>query len=132
PAATPPMVFDDIPATHTPSSAFGTPAAPLAFVPMKLPVIVVENELPLPPFSATPMPALPEMTLRSAAVVPPMVVNEAPSDTVTPLRPLPVPFATACVPVASVPMKLPLTALFVRPDPLIKMPSETLPEITLP
>jgi hypothetical protein len=59
------------------------------------------SRLPVPPTS-TPKLALPEMTLRSAAAVPPMVLLfVSPLKTMTtPTRPLP----RATLPVASVPM----------------------------
>ena len=73
-----PGVKEDVPpidpvapaVTRTPWPPFGTAAAPLMSVPMKLP----RKLPPLPaPLNSTPSPALPEMTLREDGEVPPIV-----------------------------------------------------------
>jgi hypothetical protein len=70
----------------------------------------------------TPSPALPEMMLRAAGVIPPMVFNSPPSRS----TPLPV---GALLPNLLVPMKLPSILL---PDPLITMPEPSKPSIISP
>ena len=60
------MLFDAVMSTPSP---LGTGTVPAAFVPMKFPSIRFV-ELPM----LIPAVALPEMTLRAAAVVPPMVL----------------------------------------------------------
>ena len=55
---------------------------------------------PSVPFTTMPAPVLPEMTLRVAAVVPPMTAFVA----AAPVMLMPLPFAAAAVPAALVPM----------------------------
>src|SRR5436305_13255164 len=66
---------DDVPAIvwpppcrSTPAPLFGIAALPTAFVPMKLPWTKLAG-----PVMETPPPAFPEIRLRAAIVVPPMV-----------------------------------------------------------
>src|SRR5262245_3973124 len=67
------------------------------------------------------------MTLRAAAVVPPIVLPLAPPAICTP----PTPLARAAQPAALRPMKLPSTTLFLVPAPSIETPLPPLPELTL-
>ena len=68
------------------------------------------------------------MMLRAEAVVPPIVLAEAPVPIPTPWKTLP----SATVPVKAVPMRLPSTRLLVAVDCSMSMPSPVLPEIRLP
>ena len=61
------------------------------------------------PWSSTPSALLPEMTFCAAAVVPPMVLPDAPLSTSTPSLAL----GIAAVPAALTPIKLPATRLSV-------------------
>ena len=76
-----------------------------------------------PPMRAIPSPELPLIVLRSPAPEPPMVAP------VTPESWIPMPFPTAAVPAALVPIALPFTA---APDPLFTRIPAPFPEITLP
>ncbi len=66
------------------------------------------------------------ITLRAAAVVPPIVFPEAPLEITTPMEGLP----SGRLPVTSVPMKFPVTAFLVVPVSRMMMPYSRLPEIT--
>src|SRR5262245_4524662 len=77
----------------------------------------------------TPSPLLPEMRFRPLTDVPPMTLADA-STIVMPLFWLP----SAVVPLAAVPMKLPVISLFeagATPVLVMKTPELLLPEITL-
>ena len=87
------------------------------FVPMRLPSIL----LPLP-VKVTPLKSLPEMRLRSAGEVPPMVE--------LPPMSTPVWLPSSTVPEGSVPMKLPSTLQLAPLE--ARMPSELKPLITSP
>ena len=76
---------------------------------------------------ATPLP-LPEIMLRAAGVVPPMILLVAPPWMATPKAVL----GTAAVPSKLVPMKLPVRMLFVAPALTITVPLLLLPEMTFP
>src|SRR5262249_50068365 len=120
-AVVPPMVFAVAPLRMlTPVPPLGRAAVPAALVPMKFPATVL-FDAPGMRRRAAP---LPEMTLPAAAVVPPMVFAEAPAVTITPWRML----ATALLPMASVPTKLPWTRLPDVPAPLMRRPPAPLPE----
>ena len=69
-------------------------------------------------FAAAPLPALPEMRLRSPAAVPPMIVPMAPPWIFTPSAPLPI----AAVPVALVPIRLAWMVLPFAPAALTTTP----------
>ena len=112
-AAVPPTVLLFEPKTATPELMLPSATVPLTSVPMKLPR--TRLLLAFTPSMRTPCPPLPEMTLRSAAVVPPTVLFDAASIK-TPLPAL----ARTAVPVASVPMKLP--AMVTRPEEATRMP----------
>ena len=105
-----------------PFPALGTAAVPPASVPIRLPWILTVAHAVVKQTGEKwiPSEALPEMTLPGGIpgcdVGPPMVPEK--TDTL-------VPFDSANVPVASMPMKLPWTRL--RP----KTPGPLLPEITL-
>ncbi len=80
-----------------------------------------------------PAKALPDMMFRSSASETPspfvpIRVPGAPFETSIPW----VPFGRAAVPLTSVPMKLPATALSPVWDPSIQMPKPRLPEMILP
>src|SRR5437867_10754528 len=77
----------------------------------------------------TPAPdVLPEITLAAAAVVPPMVLLEAP-----PAMETPVPLGKAAgVAAALRPILLPWTRLLLVPESVIRIPAPVLPEIKLP
>jgi hypothetical protein len=70
---------------------------------------------------------LPERTLPAPAVLPPTVLSVALPSSQTP-RPL----ASAAVPAAPVPMKLPPTWLRTVPGDRMLMPARPLPPMTLP
>src|SRR5208337_4216809 len=74
----------------------------------------------------TPAPILSEITLRAPTAVPPIVLLDD-----SPIRTPAALLGTASSPVASVPMKLPSTTLFVAPGSMFT-PAPILPEITLP
>ena len=79
-----------------PLCELGRAAVPVALSPMKLPrtmFAVVE-----PSKIAMPSPAFPEITLRAAAVLPPMTLPEAPLPMTTPLVPAREPVPAALVP----------------------------------
>ena len=80
---------------------FAIAAVPVVFVPMKLPFTAL-FVAPVPVIAMLLL-ALPEITLRAAAVLPPIVLPDAP------LMVRPELFLSAAVPVAFVPMKLPNT-----------------------
>ena len=103
PALTPPTVLllAEL-VISTPSAPLASAAVPFFFVPMKLPWTLLETEEA--PAMTTPLPALPEMTLRSAAVEPPSA-SKAPRMTPSPM------FPSAAFPVVVVPMRLPLIVL---------------------
>jgi hypothetical protein len=75
-----------------------------------------------------PSSTLPETTLRACGVVPPIVLDGAPSTTIPPSPALP----SAAEPAASRPTRLPATRLPEVVAPEISTPSPVLPEITLP
>ena len=95
-----------------------------------MPIRLPSTTLPVVPESEiyTPSPPLPEMTLRGAGAVPPIVLSLAPSKTDTPFPSCP----RRDVPVAVRPMSLPSTTLPSVPLPSTWTPSDMLPEITLP
>src|SRR5262249_6078866 len=99
------------PLTITPVMALPSRIEPVTSVPMKLP----STRLPLPT-SRIPW-LLPEITLRSAASVPPITALAADPETVTPTL-----LATLVVPVASLPIQFPAT---VWPP----VPSSTMPAL---
>ena len=68
------------------------------------------------------------MTLPEPAVLPPMVLLEAPAEMKTPPPKPELP--RAAVPVGLVPMKFPRTELLIAPDPPIQTPSPVFPEMT--
>ena len=79
----PPTVLAEPPLSSIPS-LLGSATSPVASVPMKFPSTTILVE---PASRKTPSPAaLPEIRLRALAVVPPMVLAEAPSVTWTPFR----------------------------------------------
>ncbi len=96
---------------------------PLASVPMKLPATTIN--LVDEPATETPSLALPEITLRSAAVLPPTVSCSEDRPMTTPTE---LPMAT--VPVRSVPMKL-REMVLKRTESLKLTPAPVLPETTL-
>src|SRR5436190_3614635 len=106
------------PSMSTPSPPLGTAALPPELVPMKLPCTERSSEV-----LRTPPSRLPEMTLRAAATVPPIVVPGA-EITSTP-RTLP----SAAPPPGVVPMKLPATRFPWPPE--ITTPLSPLPETRL-
>ena len=83
------------------------------------------------PAMATPAARLPEMTLRSEETLPPIVLSFALPVMLTPSPPL----ASAALPAAFVPIKLPSTTFRVAaaapPGLVISTPSVVLPEMTL-
>src|SRR5437764_13382798 len=98
-AAALPAIVCPPPWSASPAPVFGIALVPVAFVPMKLPATVLPG-----PVIETAAPAFPEITLRAAAVVPPMVLP-APAIGITPKEV--VPLGTAPLPAALVPIKLP-------------------------
>ena len=121
-AVIPPTVLFEASTISTPLKVLATALVPLTSVPMKLPATRLPVALP---WMNTPSWALPEMTLRSPAVVPPIVLFDA-SMISTPSYAFP----RAFVPVTLVPMKLPATRLPVA-LPWMNTPSWSLPEMTL-
>ena len=124
PAPAPPTVLPLASACRrTPALPLGTTAVPAASTPMWLPC----SRLPVAdaPTTCTPSLPLPAITLRSAAVWPPITL---PADSTR--RPA-LPLASANVPVTSSPMVLPVTS-----DPLAPLSSsrfsQVLPLMTLP
>src|SRR5690349_3042529 len=106
PLAVPPIVTPGAPKTNTPDE-LGEACLPLAAVPMKLPMM---RTLVAPaPWTETPFAIFPEMTLRSAGVVPPTVTEDA-SKTWTPVE-----FGLGVRPAGSTPEKFPA---IVAPLPL--------------
>ncbi len=83
------------------------------------------ESLPAPSIS-TPKPELPEMKLRSLAVVPPMMLDLAPLPTRTPAFAL----GTLLDLDASSPMTFPTIAFPVAETPSIETPLRLLPEMT--
>jgi hypothetical protein len=85
---------------------------------------------------AIPLAPLPEMILRAPGAVPPIVLPDALLMSTPPALLLegemPGLFGTGAIPLASVPMKLPCTRLFVAPLLAIRMPPPSSPEMTLP
>src|SRR4051812_38104403 len=75
PAAVPPIVLPEAPTIRDmPLPTFGRARLPAASVPMALPRTVLLDE----PEIVSPLPPLPEITLRALASVPPIVLPEAP------------------------------------------------------
>ncbi len=74
------MMVLDAAATLTPAPLLASRAVPARLVPMKLSA----TTLPGPPASWTPLLALPEMTLRAAALLPPTVLPKAEVSMATP------------------------------------------------
>src|SRR2546421_416038 len=68
-AADVPAIVWPPPCRATPAPVFGIALVPVAFVPMKLPATVLPG-----PVIETASPEFPEITLRAAAVAPPMVL----------------------------------------------------------
>src|SRR5262249_30072993 len=115
PAAVPPTVLREALSRDTPALRLASASVPVASVPMKLPwtalSVAEQREMEIP------YRVLPETTFRAAGVVPPTVLREALS------RDTPAPrLASASVPVASVPMKLPWTVLSVAEPPEMEIP----------
>ena len=104
PVAVPPTVTWLV-AIEMPEAVLGRAEPPSALVPILLPWIRID-----PARALMPLPALPEMTLPAARVVPPMVVPVEPVVTWTPA----VLLGTAIAPVKSVPIWLPATRVFVE------------------
>ena len=82
-----------------PSPVLGIAVVPAALIPIKFPCTVAP-----PDTMSIPFPEFPEITLRAAADVPPIV-----TPITFPLIPPP-PFPNAAVPAALVPMKFPATS----------------------
>src|SRR5262249_31950665 len=103
--------------TSTPTMVLPTFDVPVASAPTRLPCIKQFR-----PRTSTPT-GLPEMTLPAPAAAPPTVLV---SDwIVTPLLPLP----RACVPVRSVPIRLPSIRLFGDAGPIATPATETGPRL---
>ncbi len=109
PGILPPTTVPEAPESTTkmPSDAFGNNAVPAAFRPMKLPRITLFAELAPKLEISIAWSLLPDITFRSAAVIPPIWFPEEriifiPSS----------PLASAAIPEASVPMRFPATVLF--------------------
>ena len=101
----PPMrAFVDPAPTATPTCPFAKARVPVTSVPIKLPCTV----LPEPPPRPTPSPIFPEIRLRAAGVVPPMVQFDGFPQKPKIIPPCaPEPFGNAIVPAGLVPMKFP-------------------------
>ncbi len=125
PGATPPMTLPLAPLRRTtPTALLGSAAVPETSTPIKFPCTrfpLVEDWL-----MTTPLPVFPEMTFPAPALVPPIVLLDAP-DSIS----IPAALGTAAVPAALVPIKLPCTVFPLVPGPMIWIPKKAFPEITL-
>src|SRR5581483_3045180 len=114
-----------------PCAVFPRIPVPDALVPMKFPLMKFPFDGPLEPID-TPVPVLPEITFRSAAVEPPIMLPFDPPCSSTP----PLAFGIAAVPAAFVPIKFPRMSLFEAGCAKVGSNNETpvllLPEMTLP
>src|SRR5207245_56692 len=108
----------------TPPPALPRAAAPL----LERPIVLPTTFVPVAVSRSTPAPVLPEMTLPSPLVVPPITSPLEPPTTT------PVPLPTALVPAAFVPIRLAFRKLFVAggSGPAIRTPASPLPETRLP
>ena len=101
PAVVPPIVLLDVPTILTPSPLLPSGLRPSIWGPVRLPWTMV----PVTPRRSIPFPSLPDMTLRAAGSVPPIVTLAAKAESLmdTPLPVLP----KSAVPLTSVPMRFP-------------------------
>ena len=131
PGTVPPTTVEDVFWIKMPSAPLPTAVSPAAAVPIAFPWMT----FPAAPCVAllaieTPLPALPEMTLRAPETVPPIVLaGES-------LRVMPSPrFARAAEPARLVPIRLTRTTLPVAPGDwvvTIARPLPSLPEMDVP
>src|SRR5947208_11796042 len=124
PLAVPPTVLPPAPFWIRTPVLLAKAAVPVGFVPILFP----STKFAVVPLSEiwTPM-KFPEIVLLAPAAVPPTVLPVAPFRMKMPLPWFP----TATVPFLSVPMKFPLIEVPVAAEPVMRIASPVLPELTL-